>query len=416
MFHFYYFYFALAAIALISFFYYVLNSYYAVIYNDKNDKTKHDIKDITVVIPVYNEVPRIFESVVGSLINQCGSIIVVGDSSYEPYKSITERFNGTFIHLKKHSGKRIALVEGIKRVKTKYVMFVDSDTLVPQNAAISMLSKFKENVGGVGVNINIKNDGSGIAYASEFIERVREVIFRAMSYHGSILVADGRCAMYRTDAVKSFLLSNEFIDKKIFGKKTMLGDDIQITSYLIKSGYRVVKDYNVTVQTEPQKDFKKFFRQQIRWSRNGWYYFFKNISNGTAKKAGWFYSFDLLYMYIVPIAGLILVSLRLIFYFFVFRHLDYDVYYMIKFIAHDVIPFTRHHFLNRFYYIHILTSVVTYIFSTIGEGFFIVTVMGRIPKKRLRTLAYGALGLLIMFIANIYGMFTFWKQGSWLTR
>ncbi|SMD31177.1 glycosyltransferase family 2 protein [Picrophilus oshimae] len=416
MFHLYYFYIILAFIALVSFFYYILNSYYARVYNDDDNKIKGNIKDVTAVIPVYNENPEIFESVIKSLINQCGSLIVVGDSSYEPYRSITEKFNGRFIYLKKHSGKRLALVEGIKNVKTRYVLFVDSDTLVPEKATLSMLSKFKRNVGGVGVNINIKNDGSGIAYASEFIERVREVIFRAMSYHGSILVADGRCAMYLTEAVRPLLLSNDFMNKKILGKKTMLGDDIQITSYLIKSGYKVVKDYNVTVQTEPQRDFKRFFRQQIRWSRNGWYYFFKNISNGTARRAGWFYSFDLLYMYIIPIAGLILVSLRLIFYLFVFRHLDYDAYYMMRFIMHDIIPIARHHFINEFYYIHILTSAVTDIFGTVGEGFFILTVMGRIPKKRLRTLAYGALGLLIMFIANIYGLFTFWRQGSWLTR
>ncbi|MEM4778404.1 MAG: glycosyl transferase, partial [Thermoplasmatales archaeon] len=39
-----------------------------------------------------------------------------------------------------------------------------------------------------------------------------------------------------------------------------------------------------------------------------------------------------------------------------------------------------------------------------------------LKRERLRTLGYGGIALLIIFATSIYGMFTCWKQWSWLTR
>ncbi|EQD46394.1 hypothetical protein B1B_12644, partial [mine drainage metagenome] len=47
---------------------------------------------------------------------------------------------------------------------------------------------------------------------------------------------------------------------------------------------------------------------------------------------------------------------------------------------------------------------------------FGVAVSNNMTRNRLKTFAYGSIGLVIMFVATIHGMVTFWKQGSWLTR
>ncbi len=414
----------LTFLALISFIYYILNVYYSTKYRQIKNSNSINLNDSIILIPVYKEDVETFENVIKAVKYQGVKFIVVGDGedSNEPYRSITEKYGGKFI-LKDHGGKRKALAEGMKYVNTDYVMFVDSDTVIPRNALKDMLTNFKDNIACVSVNIRIKNDNSKVSYASEFIERTREIIFRAMSYNGSIMVADGRCALYKTDAVKNYIMSPDFKDKKVFGKTTISGDDIELTSYLIKNGYKVVKDYHVTVETDSQKDFKKFMHQQIRWARNGWYYFFKNISNGTTKKAGWLYSFDVLYMYIIPFFGLAFLLYRS---FLMLHHFGYfDDLSLVRvqhYIMFNILPFGYHvsgdkiKYFSNFLYFIFIEKIAVDLLGILGNSIFIVTIMLKIEKQRLKTLGYGALGLLIMFIANIYGFFTFWKQSKWMTR
>ena len=414
----------LTGLTLISFIYYILNVYYSTNYKQVKNSNNINLNNTMILIPVYKENVETFENVIRAVKYQGVRFIVVGDGidSNEPYRSITEKYGGKFI-LKDHGGKRKALAEGMKYVDTDYVMFVDSDTVIPTNAMKDMLTNFKDNVAGVSVNIRIKQDNSKVSYASEFLERTREVIFRAMSYHGSIMIADGRCVLYKTDTVKDYVTSPAFKDKQVLGKTTISGDDIELTSYLIKTGHKVVKDYNVTVETDSQKDFRKFMHQQIRWARNGWYYFFKNISNGTTKKAGWFYAFDVLYMYIIPFFGLAFLLYRS---FLTLHHLTYfgdlspvRIWHYIIFsllpISHSTSRYSIPHFGKVLYFIFIDKLAVD-LLGILGNSIFVVTVMLKIQKQRLRTLGYGALGLLIMFMANIYGFFTFWKQSKWMTR
>ena len=414
----------LTGLTLISFIYYILNVYYSTNYKQVKNSNNINLNNTMILIPVYKENVETFENVIRAVKYQGVRFIVVGDGidSNEPYRSITEKYGGKFI-LKDHGGKRKALAEGMKYVDTDYVMFVDSDTVIPTNAMKDMLTNFKDNVAGVSVNIRIKQDNSKVSYASEFLERTREVIFRAMSYHGSIMIADGRCVLYKTDTVKDYVTSPAFKDKQVLGKTTISGDDIELTSYLIKTGHKVVKDYNVTVETDSQKDFRKFMHQQIRWARNGWYYFFKNISNGTTKKAGWFYAFDVLYMYIIPFFGLAFLLYRL---FLTLHHFTYfgdlSPVRIQHYIIFSLLPLSYHtsrysipHF-GKFLYFIFIDKLAVDLLGILGNSIFVVTVMLKIQKQRLRTLGYGALGLLIMFMANIYGFFTFWKQSKWMTR
>ena len=122
-----------------------------------------------------------FRQVIVSIKLQGAPFIVVGDSSLEPYKSITEENGGRFIHLMERGGKKNALVQGLKEVNTEYVMFVDSDTIIPADTVKSMLSYFADGIAGVGVNIHIKNNGTSVSYASEFIERLTEMISKSLS-------------------------------------------------------------------------------------------------------------------------------------------------------------------------------------------------------------------------------------------
>lgn len=404
-------YLALLAVTIISFTYYILNTYYSTFYSKGQRVDNVDTSRATIVIPVFREDVEVFRKVIVSIKLQGAPFIVVGDSSLEPYKTITEENGGRFIYLSERGGKKNALVQGLKEVHTDYVMFVDSDTLIPADTLKSMLSYFAEGIAGVGVNIHIKNDGTSVAYASEFIERLTEMISKSMSRSGNVYVLDGRCAAYKTDVIKPFMLSDDFLNKKLFGRKVMLGDDMLLTSYLIKNKYKMVKDYDITVETEPQQGFKKFLNQQIRWSRRGWYFFFKNMSDGTAKNGGKFYTFEMLYIYLIPIIGFTLFIFRAMFFLHIMGHLDY---LSITSVSHFV--------MYRFFHYHpghfmaMLINGIMYGLGAVGDVIFVGAIALNIPKERLRTIGYGAMGLGVLFFVNLYGLATFWKQSGWLTR
>ncbi|MEM0073131.1 MAG: glycosyltransferase [Thermoplasmatales archaeon] len=393
--------------------YYFVNVYYLVKHRSPEESGSGDeIGDVTILIPVYNEKINLFTRVIDSAISQGVGVLVVGDSSYEPYKSITESRGARFIHLEHRGGKRKAISEGIKFVGTKFVLFLDSDTVLPKDAVKTMLTHFKPNVGGVGANVTVSRSSSGASYSAEFMERAREIVLRAMSAHGgSVMVIDGKCAMYRTDLIKPLILSKEFTDPRVAGRPAIMGDDQQMTSYIIRKGYKAEKSFEVVVETEPPENFKQFTKQSIRWARSSYYYFFKNLFNGTALRAGGFYAFETVATFVMPLLTLGLSLFRLYFEFrFIGHHADTFFDLIQNFIALNLIGFHRFH-RGGINFFHLL-----YFAGIPGPVLFGSALAFNLKRERLRTLGYGGIALLIIFATSIYGMFTCWKQWSWLTR
>lgn len=403
-----YLYVVLMIMTSISFIYYLVNSYGSVFYsNPKREFRESDLSKVTIVIPVYNEDKYIFREVIESVAKQRVKFLVVGDSSYEPYKSITEKNGGTFVHIEERRGKRNALSTAIKLVETEYVFFVDSDTTLPDDAVKGLMSSFDGTIGGVGANISVRINGAGVSYSSEFMERAREVVLRAMSSHGSVMVLDGKCAMYRTDLIKPLLTSQEFINHRVLGKSSIIGDDQQMSGYIIRKGYKAIKNYDVVAKTESPDDFKKFIKQQVRWSRSSYVYFFKNLFNGTARRAGWFYVFEACYTFMLPILAL---SFGIFRFYLELSSLGHQSLFMISHLEDLLlINFTRVKYI-------FLTRIVVLIMNAFGTTMFASAVVSKISKERLKTLGFGAVALGILFFTSLYGLLTFWKQSKWLTR
>ncbi len=391
----------------ISFIYYTINSYSSLKLRTVTNPGIVDLSKVTIAMPVYNEDVAVFTESIESISRQGCKFVVVGDSSDEPYRTIVQKAGGLFVLQETRGGQKKAIARAMDFVDTEYVLLVDSDTILPENAVSSMMSHFDETVGGVGANITIKQTGTPVAYASEFVERSREVVFRAMSAHGNVMNLDGACVMLRTELVRPFIKSPEFLDFKLFGKPSVLGEDWLITGYIINKGYRAVKDYQTRVESYPQKNMKKFIKQNIRWARSGWIRFGRELTDGTAIRAGKFYTFELIYTYLLPVIALSFGIYRLVSFFYAhpgdLRLMD---------IISDLVMLSP----SSIGYI-LYTRVMITLTNVSGSMIFLGAVISRIRSQKLRTLGYGAFALLILFVTNIYGIFTFWKGGNkWLTR
>ena len=393
---------------LISLIYYISNARRSINYRVCSNNHEDDVKDVTVVVPVYNEDHWLFERCISSISRQGSPFIVVGDSSLEPYRSITRSHGGRFIYSKMRSGKRRALSLGMENVATKYVMFVDSDTTIPKHAVRSMLSKFGTGIGGVGSSVSIRLNDNWISYASEFFEKLKEITFRAMAKSGAVMVLDGRCCMYRTNLVSRFILSDEYRNYSLLGIRSGLSDDRHITSHMLNLGYKAVIDYNVVVKTESQKSLKMFVKQMVRWTRAGYMYFFDEFLHLRYIKKGPFYAFEMLYMYALPVVTMLLFASRL--YLYMFHGINTEISRDLL-LAYNLITlnFARIHLLILIYYIIQALDLV-------AIAIFGIALYKRVKKHRKKTFAYGGIAMLILLFATFYGLFTVWRQNGWLTR
>ncbi|MCL4390665.1 glycosyl transferase, partial [Candidatus Marsarchaeota archaeon] len=82
----------------VSLIYYLSNARRSINYRIRGNNHEGDVRDVTVVVPVYNENVKLFERCISSISRQGSPFIVVGDSSLEPYRSITRAYGGKFIY------------------------------------------------------------------------------------------------------------------------------------------------------------------------------------------------------------------------------------------------------------------------------------------------------------------------------
>lgn len=399
-------YIAVGILTIATLIYYLVNTYSSLRYTSVTDESMVNEEEVTIVMPVYNENHEIFIESIESVSRQGCKFVVVGDSSYEPYKSIVEQRGGIFVHKQVQGGQKKAIVTGMDYVDTKYVLLLDSDTVLPDHAVSSMMSHFVDNVGGVGANLSIKRTGSLISYAAEFVERSREVVFRAMSAHGNVMNLDGACVMYKTDIIKPFIQSPDFFDTRFMGKPSQLGEDWLMTGYIISKGYKAVKDYGTKVQCYPQENIRKFFKQNLRWSRSNWIRFGREMKSGTIWRAGRFYTFEMVYTFALPFIALGLGFFKL-YTFLLFNHGVFKVEDIFSYALFGDLNYVGHYLIER-----ILVTVA----NVGGTAIFLGTVAQRMNGERLKTIAYGAVAVGVLFVTSIYGLLTFWKNKSWGTR
>ena len=393
----------LLLISVASMLFYILNAAYASKYVKKSYAINNFSKnDVTAIMPVYSEDPQnIYESLT-SLANQVSNIIVVVDGNSEDYNTLQSIPNVILLKNGSHMGKRESIANGMSEVNTKFTMLIDADATLEYGGVRNMLNNFTADVGGVGANIGvILQSKNKISYASEFIERSKETIMRAMSIHGSVSLLDGACAMYRTELIRDHILSAEFRNLRINGNIPYEGggDDSELTSLIIRKGYLATKDFDVIVYVNAKRTVKAFSKQLVRWTRNSWRSLFANFKNGTAKKAGNFYKLEMIMTFAMPILFALALAIRSIFYLHILFHSGtYDILAtMMSIERFSILDFKRP------------LSALTSIMGGGGSFIFIAAAMNNVKKDRIKIIIFGAMASFLIFLASLYSLITYFK-------
>jgi hyaluronan synthase len=104
----------------------------------------------------------------------------------------------------------------------------------------------------------------------EWLEEIRfHGSLKAMSVNGKVGCLPGRTIAFR----KSIIADNmdEFMNEKFLGFHKEVSDDRSLTNVTLKQGYKTVLQSTAVVSTAAPESWKKYLRQQLRWSEGSQY-------------------------------------------------------------------------------------------------------------------------------------------------
>lgn len=234
---------------------------------------------VTVVIPCYNEDPKILDRTIASLMQQTrlpDHVHVVDDGSTVDYAEIRDywsyyrpqgvRFSWT---RQKNAGKKHAQAAAF-RVDRDADIFVtiDSDSALEHRAIDEGLKPFADNrivsVAGLETAINIDRNLLTRAIGH------RSIVFQlfAMSAQsvagGSVLINPGAFSLYRAPLIRRIIPA--YLGETFFGVPVTLGDDTALTMYALMHGRAVHQPTAVSMPVYPET-LSHHLKQWTRWMR-----------------------------------------------------------------------------------------------------------------------------------------------------
>jgi len=228
----------------------------------------------SVITPVYNEDPKTFEQAIKSWIkNEPNEIIGVIDQSdnrcTEVFQSLVKQYPFMKLIIATKPGKRPALAEGIKEARNEIIALVDSDTIWAENIKQSILSPFEDpSIGGVTTRQHPLE-------RKTIWQKITDIFWDMRNYYDlpaqtamgqALSCLSGRTSLYRKDIITEEL--DIFLNEIVFGRKKESGEDKCLTRIVQSKGWKTYYQSNAVIYSYASPDFKTFWSQRLRWSRN----------------------------------------------------------------------------------------------------------------------------------------------------
>ena len=244
----------------------------------KCTKCRYTNRDASVIIPVIDEPEYLFREVLTCIQKQCPGelIVIINGPRNELLEKVCTQFSQLYDNFKwiytPIPGKRNALVRGLNAARKPILVLVDSDTIWEENTLEELIKPFEDNlVGGVTTKQRILNTNQGIIPKfADWIESIRNTYsFKSYSILGQI-----GCLPGRTIAIRKVCFdrcAKQFLEEKFLGIRLEYSDDRSLTNYILKQGYKTVYQETSQVYTLAPVTWKRYTKQQLRWSRGGQY-------------------------------------------------------------------------------------------------------------------------------------------------
>ena len=239
---------------------------------------------VTVVTPVYNEDPKLFDQAVRSWMrNGVEEIVAVIDKSNVSHimhcqrEYVDDPMSPTRFRLvvTPKPGKRAALCDGIELAKGDLIALVDSDTVWEDDVVETTIPYFRTpSIGAATLAQRISNPDSvgNVLFDMLLWSRYREEVPYLLGMGRVFNTLSGRTAFYRRQALldpeydNMHKLRHEFF----LGSRAISGDDKRLSHLVIREGWETAYVRGPMVYTPGLGSLKDFFKQRLRWTRNSW--------------------------------------------------------------------------------------------------------------------------------------------------
>ena len=203
-------------------------------------------------------------------------VVVVNDASSDATHEILNQFQKKYAHLrivdirdKRTGGKKAALGEGIKATQYEVLLLTDADC---KPASKNWISEMSERLSRPETEIVLGYAPHKI-YKGSFLNLFIccETVWTAIQYFGFALagfpyMGVGRNLMYRK---KNFEKNKTFFSEN----KLISGDDdLFVNNFITKNNFSICISNDAFMWSEPQKNWKSFFKQKKRHLSTGTHY------------------------------------------------------------------------------------------------------------------------------------------------
>lgn len=226
------------------------------------DKKEEYKPEFSIIVPVYNRIDEV-EELLESLLYQTGvepseyETIIVEDGSTQPCGEVCDvyRWKGLNVHyyFKENEGRSIARNYGMERARGKWLLFFDSDCILPAD----YLSKLKNEK-----KLDQLDCFGGPDAAHESFTDVQKAINYAMtSFITTGGIRGGKKSMEKFTPRTFNMGFTNVVYEKVGGFREMYSEDIDMSTRIKNAGFKVGLLPEQKVYHKRRVDFKKFFRQ-----------------------------------------------------------------------------------------------------------------------------------------------------------
>ncbi|MCA9514530.1 MAG: glycosyltransferase family 2 protein [Myxococcales bacterium] len=240
-----------------------------------------ELPRLTVVIPAYNEGPRVRRAVTSVLASDYPRdrlrVIAVNDGSKDDtgaHLDAVAREHGdrvNVVHLAANRGKRHAVYTGFKgATEAEVVATVDSDSRVLPDTLRRLVAPFLADarVAGVAGKVLVDNREQntltrmlGVRYILGF-----DFIRAYQSLLGTVWCCPGALQAYRREVIAPHL--ERWRDQRFLGKQCTNGDDHAMTNLVLSLGWDTAYQADARVLTVVPAGYRKLTRMFTRWGRS----------------------------------------------------------------------------------------------------------------------------------------------------
>ena len=212
----------------------------------------------SVIVPVYNridEVRDLLESLSAQTLKSF-EVIIVEDGSSEPCKDVVESFASrvdVHYYFKSNEGRSIARNYGIERSSGDYLVFFDSDCVIPPDYFAILDREF---------NVRpLDCFGGPDAAHSSFTPTQKAISFAMTSFLTTGGIRGGKVQMEKF-VPRSFNMGySRKVYETVGGFREMFSEDIDMSTRIRQAGFTIGLIHPAHVFHKRRIDFAKFWRQ-----------------------------------------------------------------------------------------------------------------------------------------------------------